>query len=226
MSSAVAELSETLRLRAVQIEVKRRHGIRLSYDESETAKTPEMLAAIEAYRASVAARPRAEPPVVRSWVYTERLEDAFVGLVPGMRRLDSPAETALLLGFLTPAKGRRVTLSPPDAILLTDAQGRSLRLALQVSKGGRVLDFALNGGNEKTIAVEVDGHTFHGSEEQVTADKARDRELMAIDVETIRFTAKEVFADPLRCAGEAFRIGLMKCAPFVVRPMARDGAKR
>ncbi len=52
------------------------------------------------------------------------------------------------------------------------------------------------------VVVEVDGFSFHSSEEQFEADRARDRDLTARRKTVVRFSAREVFADPLGCVAE------------------------
>ena len=82
---------------------------------------------------------------------------------------------------------------------------------------GTTLDFILAGGGDSRLAIEVDGFEHHErTQEQAERDRARDRALLAEGVETIRFMAKAVFADPGKCAAEAFTIGMKRCSPFVV----------
>lgn len=53
------------------------------------------------------------------------------------------------------------------------------------------------------IAVECDGHEFHEkTKEQAQRDKARDRNLAALGIVTLRFTGSEIYRDADRCASE------------------------
>lgn len=59
----------------------------------------------------------------------------------------------------------------------------------------------------KMFAIECDGHEFHEkTKEQVTHDKARERELTASGYTVIRFSGSEIYNDPFKCASEVFEI--------------------
>lgn len=56
------------------------------------------------------------------------------------------------------------------------------------------------------IVIELDGHEYHNSKEQRTADNKRQRELIRRGWLVIRFTGSEVYNSPLRCVNEVVRI--------------------
>jgi hypothetical protein len=66
---------------------------------------------------------------------------------------------------------------------------------------------AVDGNDAMTewLAVECDGHDFHDrTKQQAAYDRARDRELLAQGVYTIRFTGSEIHHDSHRCAVETW----------------------
>lgn len=65
------------------------------------------------------------------------------------------------------------------------------------------------------VVVEVDGHDFHSTKEQLAADHERDIELLRLGVPTIRFTGSQVYADPCACFERA--IGIAKCLDGVLK---------
>ena len=53
----------------------------------------------------------------------------------------------------------------------------------------------------KTILVECDGHEFHyQSKDQIEKDRDRDRLLQILGFPVFRFTGRELWRDPIRCA--------------------------
>jgi len=63
------------------------------------------------------------------------------------------------------------------------------------------LVFAL--GDPHGVIVECDGHDFHErTREQSEHDKKRDRFLTSEGYRVLRFTGREIWRDPLACAGE------------------------
>lgn len=67
-------------------------------------------------------------------------------------------------------------------------------------------------GPPKTlVAIECDGHDYHErTKEQAKRDKSRDRQMMALGVQTLRFTGSEIFADPTACAADVFDVSVRK----------------
>jgi very-short-patch-repair endonuclease len=54
----------------------------------------------------------------------------------------------------------------------------------------------------RPIVIEVDGHEYHRTREQRTADAQRERWLTAQGFDFMRFTGTEVWADAQRCVRE------------------------
>lgn len=59
---------------------------------------------------------------------------------------------------------------------------------------------------EKKIAIELDGHDYHKTKEQRTADAQRERALQSIGWTVIRFTGTEIYHDAPKCVSETFRL--------------------
>lgn len=67
------------------------------------------------------------------------------------------------------------------------------------------VDFLLKFWRGVTVVVECDGHDWHErTPEQAERDKSRDRFLQAQGHLVFRFTGREIWRDPVRCAREAF----------------------
>jgi hypothetical protein len=79
----------------------------------------------------------------------------------------------------------------------------------QLYSGVRVLSYKLDlllVGPDGGVAIECDGFEWHErTKQQAAADRARDRELLAIGLATIRFTGSEIHHYPDRCAADAYR---------------------
>lgn len=54
----------------------------------------------------------------------------------------------------------------------------------------------------RMVAVECDGFEFHETPEAATRDKARDRQIQTTGLPVLRFTGKEIWAQPYTCARE------------------------
>jgi very-short-patch-repair endonuclease len=82
-------------------------------------------------------------------------------------------------------------------------------LKLQYAVGRYKLDLAmeeaLESGETARIAIECDGHNFHErTKEQAEHDRSRDRDLQAAGWVVMRFTGRELYRDPGKCAGEVW----------------------
>jgi very-short-patch-repair endonuclease len=65
---------------------------------------------------------------------------------------------------------------------------------------------SISGGMRKVV-VECDGHDFHErTKEQAERDRKRERRLVELGYTVIRFTGREIWRDPLKCADEAINI--------------------
>jgi very-short-patch-repair endonuclease len=123
-------------------------------------------------------------------------------------RCESPLERRFLVALLfSEVFSFRPVIGRGAAEIAEDGLG--VVLGQQVWVGKYRVDFAMKrAGGLGRVAIEVDGGAFHSSPEQVESDKARDRVLLAAGWNTIRFTSKEVLADPLACARQAHEIVL------------------
>jgi very-short-patch-repair endonuclease len=80
---------------------------------------------------------------------------------------------------------------------------------MQAPIGDYRVDFLLAGLVETTgsihwLVVECDGHDFHEkTKEQVARDRARDRFITEQGLPIMRFTGREIWADPEACVGQA-----------------------
>lgn len=71
-----------------------------------------------------------------------------------------------------------------------------------------VIDFRVSReGSNLSLCVELDGHDFHEkTPQQAAADKQRDRALLSLGHQTIRFTGAEIVRDPSTCVDEVLRL--------------------
>lgn len=53
------------------------------------------------------------------------------------------------------------------------------------------------------LAIEVDGLAYHNGQESFISDRTRQRDLEVMGIRVMRFAAKEVMEDPIKCAREA-----------------------
>lgn len=68
-------------------------------------------------------------------------------------------------------------------------------------------DLCLTTAGGSRLAIECDGHDYHNlTKQQAAYDRARDRELLAVGIPTIRFTGSEIHHSAERCAREAWAI--------------------
>jgi very-short-patch-repair endonuclease len=62
--------------------------------------------------------------------------------------------------------------------------------------------------NQWALVVECDGHDYHNiTKQQAAYDRSRDRDLLALGINTIRFTGSEIHHSADRCAGDVYRVG-------------------
>jgi len=73
----------------------------------------------------------------------------------------------------------------------------------QVPIGPYRTDFGIP---DKKIAIEIDGHKFHKTQEQRTNDAKRERYMQLNGWRIIRFTGLEVYRDRLACLEEAAKL--------------------
>lgn len=121
-----------------------------------------------------------------------------------MDRCESFIERRFLAALLF---SERFTFDAKDVGVAEDTDG--IILGQQVIIGEYRVDFAMKrrGFDSIRLAIELDGHRFHGaSADQVTRDRARDRDVTSKDWRIVRFTSREVIADAMLCAEEARNI--------------------
>src|SRR3990167_5718970 len=76
------------------------------------------------------------------------------------------------------------------------------------------------------ILVEIDGHKWHEkSLDQVEADKQRERFFIAHGYTVIRFTAREVFKNPVACVMEILQDHCHKAIKAVIRDIVLQSGK-
>ena len=181
--------------------------------ELHRLRTAASKAAVTADASPIARGPWAAAAVPNGSLAWSVTRFALASIVPQFSQCESVAEQMFLLGMVVPSSQRRVVLAPPALPLVIAADGRCLELDAQSPAAGRRLDFVLRGSSGRRVAIEVDGFAYHErTQEQAEADRSRDRELLAIGIVTLRFMAKAVFADPTKCADEAFAIALGECS--------------
>lgn len=60
---------------------------------------------------------------------------------------------------------------------------------------------------ERKIVVECDGHDFHErTKEQAERDRSRDRKMTEAGYTVLRFTGREIYRDPIKCAEQVLRL--------------------
>ncbi len=80
-------------------------------------------------------------------------------------------------------------------------------LAAQEQISSYRADFTLTANGGARLVVECDGHDFHDrTKQQAAYDRARDRELLAMGIQTMRFTGSEIHHSPERCAAEVWKV--------------------
>lgn len=128
------------------------------------------------------------------------------------QRCESPIELHLLAAMtLYPALGAwaanayaRIHLSdfPPNG---DSSQWPIATIIPQFQLGNFRVDFALFWQGGKQFVVECDGHDFHErTAEQAERDRSRDRLLQERGIPILRFTGREIYRDPFKCAQEVF----------------------
>lgn len=99
-----------------------------------------------------------------------------------------------------PERGKRLAEDVP-------CEYGEIAVEKQTEHGGFAVDFAFKcksaRGVVKWVIVECDGHDFHErTKEQAARDRARDRTLQRLGYVILRFTGREIWTDPMRCADE------------------------
>jgi very-short-patch-repair endonuclease len=129
-----------------------------------------------------------------------------------VRTCESPPEQLLAARLLSVARSVSMVedfeLEPQHHV-----QTRTGQVRVDLLVTGRV------GGTFVRLAVECDGHTYHGkTNEQAAHDRQRDRDLRLEGYDVVRFAATEIMDDPEECALEVFRQMLARPLPEQNRP--------
>jgi very-short-patch-repair endonuclease len=117
-------------------------------------------------------------------------------------------ERMMWLGFRILEKTYASCVTPPATASLDDDRyflslRRPLILPQQpIPETQYVADFVIYHDRIKFV-VECDGHDFHErTPKQAEHDKKRDRALTALGYRVLRFTGREIWRDPVKCASE------------------------
>ena len=117
-------------------------------------------------------------------------------------RLGEAAGPAVDASWLTAVVDAR-SESPAETFARVPLVERGFRVASQVDfeRIGRV-DLVV----ADAVVVETDGFAFHSSREAFEADRSRDRALRLLGFSVLRYTASQVFRDPVRVARDVERL--------------------
>jgi very-short-patch-repair endonuclease len=99
-----------------------------------------------------------------------------------LRRLESPAELHLLNELIS---------ASVQLVCWLSCSSVEIEPQHEVAQLGYRLDFLVSVGGRR-IAVEADGFAYHSSQEAFQRDRERDRGLLAMGIQTFRFTAREI----------------------------------
>jgi very-short-patch-repair endonuclease len=82
-----------------------------------------------------------------------------------------------------------------DVFLYADVPVLSYRADMYITSDGHAL------------IIECDGHDYHSvTKQQAAYDRSRDRELLKLDISTIRFTGSEIHHSAERCSADVWAI--------------------
>lgn len=124
----------------------------------------------------------------------------------GIARCESPLETSLAMAF-SHLPGFQWRLPFVDDLEVGRWQKAGVILQAQSPCGPYFADFCLRPWTDKgpVIVIEVDGHDYHErTSTQAQRDRSRDRFLTKRGATVLRFTGREVWQDPRRCAWEVW----------------------
>lgn len=115
----------------------------------------------------------------------------------------SPADMAAALRKLDVQAEPSSSESPIEESFWQAARDRIAGLLPQFRVLGYRVDFAIP---ERRLVIELDGHEFHATVEQRTADAKRGRRLLAAGWRVVRFTGTEIRRGVHRCVDEVLEI--------------------
>lgn len=169
-------------------------------------KLPAPATPVKVIGAPIVGAEQAEPFVQR-WLDMQRGR-----LIAKLSVCESPIETIFALALLGARDGSGLVFGLSESLVTCPAHS----IAVSV-KGGVVLsaqheielgrkrvrvDFTLC-STDKSIVIEIDGHDFHASKAQRSADAARDLELTRRGWTPVRFTGSDIWRDADGCAAKA-----------------------
>lgn len=137
------------------------------------------------------------------WTTSDNAAERFVDRL-AEESTESPLESVLLREMKRHFPERKfVPCDPKKPWVVTAAFGGPLGMLIpQLVVGPHRGDFAII-GDTVSLFVEVDGYRFHDfTRDQLERDRKRDRYLMRAGWRVIRFTGREVNANPSACANE------------------------
>lgn len=142
-------------------------------------------------RARIGAAILAEHGTYDAWWAS--LQREFGSLLVGKLAAARPEDLAKF------ADNRLASDSPAEAHFWECIRDKVHGIEPQVSVGPYWIDF---GFPRQRVGIEIDGHDYHSSREQRTADAKRQRYLERQGWRIIRFTASETAADVQQCVGD------------------------
>jgi very-short-patch-repair endonuclease len=115
---------------------------------------------------------------------------------------------AALVAVIEVEEGCPLRIIPAEIAL--DERVGILCLSCQVKIEDYRVDFLLIDSRLKRplpIVIECDGHDFHErTKDQALRDRSRDRAVQAMGAMMFRFTGREIWRDPIKCAREVFEL--------------------
>ncbi len=134
-----------------------------------------------------------------------RVESSLAWFV---RLCESPIERimfAALIAVFDVSEHWPLIVCPAEMVMKTRAK---LVLGCQVQLDEYRVDFVLRDSSldtPVTVVIECDGHNFHErTAEQALRDRSRDRAIQTMGARVFRFTGREIWRDPIKCAREVF----------------------
>lgn len=83
-----------------------------------------------------------------------------------------------------------------ESLFLQEAKGRLPGIVCQYPIGHYRVDFALP---KEKIVIEIDGHAYHSTTDQILSDQYRQREIEQLGWTVIRFTGSQVWNESRIC---------------------------
>ncbi len=139
----------------------------------------------------------------------ERVQDKIGSTLAHLGKLcESPIErvmAAAVVAVFEIEECRPLIFIPAEYLLKGNVQ---LGIAPQAQVGDWRVDFLLIDRTLKkplSVIIECDGHQFHErDQDQALRDRSRDRAAQSIGAHVFRFTGREIWKDPIKCAREVF----------------------